>query len=369
MPCGVYGILPCKGNRSMWRWPILSVFLLALAVAVGLSALRTLRVQSGDLCFTPTGQCIRGPIRAYWERHGGLAMFGFPITPQMQETVEGRLVQVQWFERDRLEIQPDGRITAGRLGVERLAQLGMPWRPGPGHPAGPGCETFVETGHQVCGAFLAFWYAHGGLERFGLPITGAFETVLEGRTLTVQYFERRRFELHPDLGPDTVLLGLLGREVLDWRTAETSPPVPSRPTGLPSGRVVRVVDGDTADVRIGAEVERVRLIGINAPESADPRREVECFGPEAAAKAAELLRRQTVFLEADPTQGDRDRFGRLLRYLWLTDGRMVNYELVANGYAYEYTFDAPYRYQALFKAAESRAREQGRGLWAPGVCD
>ncbi|MGB9633682.1 MAG: thermonuclease family protein, partial [Chloroflexaceae bacterium] len=342
------------------------LLIVALTILGAASCTVAHSAQRGERCFPETGFCISGPIRAYWERNGGLAVFGFPITAQSQESVEGRSLQVQWFERDRLEIQPDGRVTAGRLGAERLEQLGTPWQPGAGGAAGPGCAGFAETGHQVCGAFLRFWREGGGLERFGLPLTGEFTAELEGRPLTVQYFERRRFELHPEIGPDTVLLGLLGREVLQARSAASGL---TRPEGLPTGQVVNVVDGDTVDVRINGQVERVRLIGIDTPESVDPRQPVECFGREASARVAELLAGQTVFLEADGSQADRDRFGRLLRYLWLPDGRMANYELIDQGYAFEYTFAVPYRYQAPFKAAEARARAEGRGLWSPATCN
>ncbi|MCS6880773.1 MAG: thermonuclease family protein [Oscillochloridaceae bacterium] len=344
--------------------PLLLIVALTLLGAASCAVAHS--AQRGERCFAETGFCISGPIRVYWERNGGLAVFGFPITAQSQESVEGRALQVQWFERDRLEIQPDGRVTAGRLGAERLEQLGTPWQPGPGSAAGPGCAVFPETGHQVCGAFLRYWRANGGLERFGLPLTGEFTAELEGRPFTVQYFERRRFELHPEIGPDAVLLGLLGREVLQTRGAASGL---TRPEGLPAGQVVNVVDGDTVDVRINGQVERVRLIGIDTPESVDPRQPVECFGREASARAAELLAGQTVFLEADATQADRDQFGRLLRYLWLPDGRMANYELIDQGYAFEYTFAVPYRYQAQFKAAEARARAEGRGLWSPATCN
>lgn len=194
---------------------LLRAMSLLLALLIALVAIPTapLTAQTAERCFAETGLCISGPIRAYWERGGGLPVFGLPITPQSVELVEGQPLQVQWFERDRLEIQIDGRVTAGRLGVERLVQLGTPWQPGPAGPAAPGCVTFTETGHQVCGAFAAFWRANGGLERFGLPVTGEFTIELEGRPYTVQYFERRRFELHPEIGPNAVLLGLLGAEV------------------------------------------------------------------------------------------------------------------------------------------------------------
>jgi hypothetical protein len=206
-------------------------FLLVVAMVLLLGAAAgPVAAQADQRCFPETGQCIAGPIRAYWERSGGLAVFGFPITAQVQETVEGQPLQVQWFERDRLEIQANGTVTAGRLGVERLEQMGTPWGPGQGAEAGPGCTAFPETGYQVCGAFAAYWRASGGLERFGYPVTGEFTAELEGKPYTVQYFERRRFELHPEIGPTTVLLGLLGREVYNARQA---PPAPQPPAPQP----------------------------------------------------------------------------------------------------------------------------------------
>jgi hypothetical protein len=171
-------------------------------------------------CFPETSQCISGPIRTYWERNGGLPVFGFPIIAQAVEYVEGVPLQAQWFERDRLEIQPNGLVTAGRLGVERLEQLGTPWTQGVITGSVPGCLDFPQTGYQVClPAFAQYWRANGGLERFGYPVTDEFETTVEGQTYIVQYFERRRFELHPEIGPNAVLLGLLGREVYDARQA------------------------------------------------------------------------------------------------------------------------------------------------------
>ncbi len=205
-----------------------ALLLLLLALASAPAA-----AQTDQRCFPETGQCISGPIRSYWERNGGLAVFGFPITAQAEEMVEGRQLQVQWFERDRLEIQADGLVTAGRLGVERLEQLGTPWGVGQGAAAGPGCSAFPETGYQMCGAFAAYWRANGGLERFGFPITGEFSTELEGRAYTVQYFERRRFELHPEIGPDAVLLGLLGREVFEARQGQLQPIAPPQPPAVP----------------------------------------------------------------------------------------------------------------------------------------
>ncbi len=208
-----------------------SIFLVVLLMLTILPTAMT-TAQSEERCFAETGFCINGSIRTYWEQNGGLAVFGFPITAQSEETVEGSLLQVQWFERDRLEIQSDGRVTAGRLGAERLEQMGTPWQAGDNRPASPGCATFTETGHQVCGIFLSYWRANGGLSRFGLPLTEGFITELEGSLYLVQYFERRRFEFHPQIGPNDVLLGLLGREVLTSRQ-KSSVPAPSTPEPTP----------------------------------------------------------------------------------------------------------------------------------------
>lgn len=133
-------------------------------------------------------------------------------------------------------------------------------------------------------------------------------------------------------------------------------------------RVVKIVDGDTIDVDIDGKVERLRLIGINTPETVDPRRPVECFGKEASGKAKELLSGEEVELESDPTQDDRDKYGRLLRYVRTKEGFFYNLEIIKQGYAYEYTYDLPYKYQKEFKAAQNEAKNANRGLWADGAC-
>ncbi|HEY8368526.1 MAG TPA: thermonuclease family protein [Thermodesulfobacteriota bacterium] len=135
------------------------------------------------------------------------------------------------------------------------------------------------------------------------------------------------------------------------------------------GTVLRVVDGDTVDVQLGGRRERLRLIGLNTPETVDPRRPVECFGREASAKAKALLPAGTrVYVEQDPQQGQRDRYGRLLAYLILPDGRNFAEVMIADGYGFEYTYRLPYRYQERFRAAQARARAEQRGLWAPSAC-
>jgi micrococcal nuclease len=128
--------------------------------------------------------------------------------------------------------------------------------------------------------------------------------------------------------------------------------------------VVNVVDGDTIKVNINGATETLRLIGIDTPETVDPRKPVQCFGKEASNKAKEILTGKKVRLEADSTQDERDKYNRLLRYVYLEDGTFFNKLMIEEGYAHEYTYQSnPYKYQTEFKEAEKNARESKKGLW------
>ena len=169
-------------------------------------------------CFPETGFCISGPIGTYWQQHGGLPVFGYPISDPHGETVEGSWSgPVQWFERDRLEdhTNDDQGVLAGRLGARYLELQGRPWvigNDGPRHGRAF-CSKFDQTGYNVCAPFSFYWEHNGGLERFGYPITSAIQETIDGRVYLVQYFERRRMEYHPEnQPPNDLLLGLLGRE-------------------------------------------------------------------------------------------------------------------------------------------------------------
>ena len=116
--------------------------------------------------------------------------------------------------------------------------------------------------------------------------------------------------------------------------------------------ISKVVDGDTIDISQGEDVIRVRLIGINSPESVDPRRPVECYGKEASQRAKELLSGKSVTIELDPSQGKYDKYGRLLAYAYLPDGTSFNQEMINEGYAYEYTYNKEYKYQKTFKVTQ-----------------
>lgn len=137
----------------------------------------------------------------------------------------------------------------------------------------------------------------------------------------------------------------------------------------PHATVVHVTDGDTVRVQFDdGRVETVRLIGIDTPEVVDPRKPVQCFGREASAHAHEMLDGQTVGVELDPSQGERDRYGRTLAYLYLPDGTNVAEQMIRDGYGHEYTYNRPYLYRDQFRAAEKSARESGAGLWATTTC-
>lgn len=146
----------------------------------------------------------------------------------------------------------------------------------------------------------------------------------------------------------------------------TRSPVPSKRRG--PFRVVKVTDGDTLSVRIGKDISKVRVVGINTPESVDPRRPVQCFGREASDKAKQLLSGRSVWLEADPSQSERDAYGRLLAFVWIDETTDFGLQMIREGYALEYTYRLPYRYQTSYRSAERDARQAGVGLWAADTC-
>ena len=129
------------------------------------------------------------------------------------------------------------------------------------------------------------------------------------------------------------------------------------------GTVVAVIDGDTVDVAIGGRTERVRLLGIDTPETVDPDRPVGCHGPEASALTHSLLPEGTaVRLERD--EEARDRYGRLLAYVFrVDDGVFVNEAILAAGEAEILSIEPNHAYAAELAAAAEVARSAGLGLW------
>jgi len=125
--------------------------------------------------------------------------------------------------------------------------------------------------------------------------------------------------------------------------------------------VTRVIDGDTIEIEGG---EKVRYIGIDTPETVDPRKPVQFFGKEAAEKNHHLVEGKRVGLQKDISE--TDKYGRLLRYVWLGES-MINLVLVKEGYARVSTYPPDVKYQALFIDAEREAREKGLGLWGNSI--
>jgi hypothetical protein len=166
--------------------------------------------------FGETGHNLGNAFREYWNTQGGLTRFGFPLTEEfMEQGEDGKMYVVQYFERARFEWHPENNPPFNIL----LARLGLRLRPAD-PPAQPLADTvyFAQTGHNLGGTFLAYWQANGGLAVFGFPTSEEFieTSPTNGRQYVVQYFERNRFEYHPENAGTQyeVLLGLLGRQQL-----------------------------------------------------------------------------------------------------------------------------------------------------------
>lgn len=174
-------------------------------------------------CFPETGKCVGGTFLQYWEANGGLAQQGLPLTDEFDEVspTNGKTYKVQYFERARFEHHPENKgqyvVLLGLLGMEQhKVKYAAADPPVEAATAGTGeCRTFAETGKKACGRFLDYWNKNGGLAQQGLPLTNTFWEInpTNGQRYEVQYFERARFEAHPENpAPYDVLLGLLGRE-------------------------------------------------------------------------------------------------------------------------------------------------------------
>ena len=127
-------------------------------------------------------------------------------------------------------------------------------------------------------------------------------------------------------------------------------------------RITKFDDGDTIVVDMNGTDETVRFIGVDTPETHDPRKAVQCFGYAAADFTKNFIGNSTVRLEADPLNTNRDRYNRLLRYVYLPDGRLVNAEIIKEGYGFAY-LSFPFTKAEEFRQHQVEAREQNKGLW------
>ncbi|MDQ3929063.1 MAG: alpha/beta hydrolase [Chloroflexota bacterium] len=181
---------------------------------------RTLRnASAAPRTFPQTGKTVQGSFLRYWTANGGVPQFGYPISGEMQEVsdTDGKTYTVQYFERAVFEAHPENRspydVLLTLLGSMQYARKYPNGAPGQVPNGEPNSMLFAETGKRIGGSFLEYWKANGGLARQGYPMSDEFKEVspVDGKTYTVQYFERAVFEWHPENKPPfQVLLSPLG---------------------------------------------------------------------------------------------------------------------------------------------------------------
>ncbi len=173
-------------------------------------------------------------FQAFWSTHGGMAIFGIPLTPPQVITINRQPVTVQWYERARFELQ-GGQVELSRLGVDLLGAYGVDWWSLPTGQPQPGCNYFEQTRHTLCGEFLTFWSLHPNpMLVYGLPISEPRWELHGGTDASVrltQWFERARFELVDGI----VTVGPIGSELLSLQPPPlANTPTPSVPVTQPT---------------------------------------------------------------------------------------------------------------------------------------
>lgn len=214
------------------RWAGLVILAIA-ALLLGAMPAPAAEAQ-GRIYFPQTGHFLGGAFRSYWERNGGVEIFGYPISAEFVQNRDGRVAQ--WFERARFElnvVNGQAVISLGLVGREYLSATGQGFPPVAPVRA-PGLRFFPETGHTLRGEFLNFWSRRGGLGTFGFPVSEELVQRLDdGRNYLVQYFERGRFEL---VGT-RVRLATLGSALVPCQLrpgfASNAPPAGPVPEGDP----------------------------------------------------------------------------------------------------------------------------------------
>jgi hypothetical protein len=177
------------------------------------------RSARADTFFPQTGYSLWGPFEAYWQAHGGLEQFGLPRTSVYPA---GSAFDAQWFERALFTYDPSKpdphKVELNLLGsmITEGRDTEPPFRRA---SAASGATYFEATGHNLSGTFLRYWQDTGGLAIYGYPVSEPFteRSKSDGKNYLVQYFERNRFEHHPEAAGTKweVQLGLLGSELLD----------------------------------------------------------------------------------------------------------------------------------------------------------
>lgn len=209
-----------------------ALLLLVLALAAG-ALLSGSQAQTSYVYFPQTGHYLGGAFRTFWESNGGLANFGYPITPEYVAGNTGRVTQ--YFERARFELtEQNGQavIELGKLGVEFTGGRIFPKVPPIENT--PDRRYFPQTQHIVQYGFKEIWETRGGERIFGLPISEEIKEIIDnGEWHTVQYFEQARFEYWPQFPPgQRVLISALGRRLAPAEL--TAPRPPNQPPGAPA---------------------------------------------------------------------------------------------------------------------------------------
>jgi uncharacterized protein YkwD len=261
--------------------PIRSLSLLLLILAL-LVLSTPARSQGSCRFYGETGRQICDRLLEYWDANGALPVFGYPISDQAGQPVESRTFQAQLFERNRLELHPENArpydVLLGRLGADALNRAGRDWTTFPkGDPAA--LHYFAETGHAIAPQFWGYWSSHGlefdgqpstsfaeSLALFGMPLSEAAMEVnpTDGQQYLTQWFERARFEYHPENAgtPYAVLLGLLGAEL-------SNPGAPPAPLPAFAAQVIDLVNQQRAAAGCPALVANDALMSIAQAHSQD----------------------------------------------------------------------------------------------------
>ncbi|MDQ6695257.1 MAG: hypothetical protein M3014_12700 [Chloroflexota bacterium] len=222
----------------------LAVVLMVLGLAQGVLSVR------GDTVFPQTGVRLFGPFEDYWKGHGGLAQFGLPRTPVFSGADS---FDAQWFERALFTYTPSNpepyKVQLQLLGnVAARGRVEAAFHPLLSQTTG---HFYPATGHSLAGKFFDYWSSTGGLPVYGYPISEPFteQSKADGKTYQVQYFERNRFELHPELAGTRfeVQLGLLGSEMLDAQGGPTVVASLPQPRFYPATSAVAVPTGGVVD--------------------------------------------------------------------------------------------------------------------------
>ena len=246
-----------RNNKGNW----LALFAVLMLMVATLPAGST-SAQGTSRTFTETGKTVKGKFLTYWDSHGGLAQQGFPISDEMQEVSDtnGKTYTVQYFERAVFEAHPENAapndVLLSLLGNFLYKQKYPSGASGQKVNTEAGAQKFTQTGHTVGGKFLAYWNSHGGLAQQGYPISDEFQerSDLNGKTYTVQYFERAVFEMHPEnQAPYDVLLSQLGTFRLRAKQVAAKGPI-----------TVGLMTDDSGSLAIyGPMLERGFTLGLN----------------------------------------------------------------------------------------------------------